>query len=70
MCLNFIKYLKQVIVKSDVFHLLFTRGREVHLEREVRSDPTDCQDPEVLLEGQVLMGQRCVNTGGNQTPKT
>lgn len=70
MCLNFINHLNQVIVISDEFHLLTTRGREVHLEREVRLDPMDCQDPEVLLEVQVLMGQRCVETGGTQTFKT
>lgn len=69
MCLNFINHFNQVILMSNQFHLLTTRGREVHLEREVRLDPTDCQDPEVLLEVQVLMGQRCVNTEGTQTFK-
>lgn len=69
MCLNFTDHLNQVIVVFDIFLLLTTRGREAHLEREVRLDPMDCQDPEVLLEVQVLMGQRCVETGGTQTFK-
>lgn len=59
-----------MIVICDEFHLLTTRGREVHLVREVRLDLTDCQDPEVLLEVQVLMGQRCVEPGCTQTFRT
>lgn len=49
-----------MILISDEFHLLTTRGREAPLEREARSDQMDCQDPEVLLGVQVQMGQRCV----------